>query len=70
MHIEVELDYETGDRAGAGGTFQVISLTDDDGNDVTEKVDQGRHFTSIAELEKELSQVFDTEVAVSELEGG
>jgi hypothetical protein len=25
-HYEVQLDRETGDRAGAGGTFQVIDL--------------------------------------------
>ena len=43
-HITAELDRETGESAGAGGTFQVVGLEDDEGNDLTELVDQGTHF--------------------------
>lgn len=67
MHIEAELDWETGENAGAGGTFQIIGLTDEAGKDLTDKVDQGRHFTSIRELESELTKVFGEDVTVEEV---
>lgn len=67
MHIEAELDWETSENAGAGGTFQVVSLTDEAGNDVTDKVDQGRHFPSLKDLESELTTVFGKEVTVEEV---
>ena len=51
-HINAKLDWEMGERAGAGGTFQVIELKDDEENDLTDLVDQGRHFHSIAELKQ------------------
>jgi type I restriction enzyme S subunit len=51
-HITAELDRETGESAGAGGTFQVVGLEDDEGNDLTELVDQGTHFHSIDELNR------------------
>jgi hypothetical protein len=51
-HIKAQLDWEMGERAGAGGTFQVIELKDDEENDLTDLVDQGRHFHSIAELKQ------------------
>src|ERR1700680_2926029 len=46
-HINAQLDWEMGERAGAGATFQVIELKDDEENDLTDLVDQGRHFHSI-----------------------
>jgi hypothetical protein len=43
-HITAQLDRETSERAGAGGTFQVVKLEDDEGNNLTSWVDQGTHF--------------------------
>jgi hypothetical protein len=38
-NLDVEVDRETGERVGAGETFQVIGLTDQKGNDLTDLVD-------------------------------
>lgn len=42
--VWASLDRETSERVGAGGTFQVVSLKDDDDNDLSDLVDSGRHF--------------------------
>ncbi|MCL2253526.1 MAG: hypothetical protein FWC09_03705 [Lachnospiraceae bacterium] len=55
--IDVQCDYETGDRCGAGG-FQISSISYDDGEeevDFTDKVDQGIHFMNTDELAKYLN---------------
>jgi type I restriction enzyme S subunit len=50
-HIfEVVLDYETSEHAGAGGMFQVASITDDKGKDRSGLVDQGKHYGSLDDL--------------------
>lgn len=41
FYIQAHLDRETAERIGAAGTFQVASLEDDQGNDLTYFVDQG-----------------------------
>jgi type I restriction enzyme S subunit len=50
IHFSVHLDYETSERSGAGGMFQVISLTDAEDNDRTNLIDQGIHFHNLDEL--------------------
>ena len=57
-HITAQLDHETGEGAGAGGTFQVINLEDDEGNDLTALVDQGAHFHNIDELKQAIVRGF------------
>jgi hypothetical protein len=47
--ILIQADYETAERIGALGTFQVISVTVD-GVDSTNKVDQGKHYHSGEEV--------------------
>jgi hypothetical protein len=54
--IKAELDWETGERAGARGTFQVIELKDDEENDLTDLVDQGRHFNMRQTILKSISE--------------
>jgi type I restriction enzyme S subunit len=49
-YFKVHLDYETSERAGAGGTFQVFSITDENEDDRTDLVDQGIHFHTLDEL--------------------
>lgn len=44
-YFEFQADHETSERAGAGGMFQVISLSDADGHDKTDLIDQGTHYT-------------------------
>lgn len=41
---KVTIDKETSERPGAGGIFQVVQITDEDGNDHTHEVDQGVHY--------------------------
>jgi type I restriction enzyme S subunit len=54
-YFEVHLDYETSERAGAGGMFQVISVEDEKGNDRTQHVDQGKHFRNLQEVKEALA---------------
>lgn len=67
-HFEVHLDYETSERAGAGGMFQVISLEDEDGKDFTHLVDQGQHYVSLDELKEDIASVLKVEAGQIELE--
>lgn len=57
-NFEVGKDFETSERAGAGGMFQVDTLKDDNGNDVTDRIDVGKHFSNDDELKEELSSIF------------
>lgn len=56
-HYEVITDTETADRAGASGTFQVVEINDENGNDVTEElgIDAGTHYRSEDELVKDIA---------------
>jgi hypothetical protein len=60
------LDRETGESAGAGGTFQVVGLEDDEANDLTALVDQGVHFHSIDELKQAIVKGFAARLEVTE----
>lgn len=63
MHyFEVMLDYETSERAGAGGMFQVILLSDDQGRNRSDMVDQGWHYSSLDELAKDIARAIDVDV--------
>jgi stress response protein SCP2 len=56
-NIQISCDYETGEGCGAGGTFQVESVfldTDFGEIEVTEQLDQGRHFYSLDEVASDL----------------
>ena len=65
--IEAELDRETGQQAGADGTFQVIGLEDDEGNDLTDLVDQGRHFNNMDELKQAILKSISERLTVTEV---
>ena len=67
-YFEVHLDYETSERAGAGGMFQVISLEDEDGKDFTHLVDQGQHYASLDELKDDIASALKVEAGQVELE--
>lgn len=67
-YFKVHLDYESSERAGAGGMFQVISLENEDGNDFTHLVDQGRHYASLDELKDDIASALKVEAAQVELE--
>jgi type I restriction enzyme S subunit len=66
-YFEVHLDYETSERTGAGGMFQVASLEDEEGKDFTHLVDQGRHYASIAELKDDIASALNVDAAQVEL---
>jgi hypothetical protein len=52
------------DRERAGGTFQIISLEDDDGSDLTELVDKGTHFHDKDELKEAIVRGFANRLKV------
>lgn len=62
------LDYETSERAGAGGMFQVISVEDDEGKDFTYLVDQGKHYASEDSLKMDIARALKIETHQVELE--
>ncbi|MFC3107334.1 hypothetical protein ACFQAT_13810 [Undibacterium arcticum] len=49
-HFEVELDRATGKGAGAGGTFQVVSITDESCVDRTSLIEKGKQYANLHEL--------------------
>ncbi|WP_421854361.1 hypothetical protein [Novosphingobium sp.] len=62
MHLEVALDHETSERAGAGGMFQIESVIDSEtGDDLTNRVDVGVHFNGDADLDDYIKQIFGSE---------
>jgi type I restriction enzyme S subunit len=71
--FEANLDRETGDSAGAGGTFQVASLeeeTEAGTVDRTELIDQGKHYSSLNGLAKDIARALGidlNEVRVEEV---
>jgi hypothetical protein len=65
--IEAELDRDTGQQAGADGTFQVIGLEDDEGNDLTDLIDQGRHFNNMDELKQAILKSISERLTVTEV---
>jgi type I restriction enzyme, S subunit len=68
FHFSVQLDYETSERAGAGGMFQVVSVEDGDGKDFTHLVDQGEHYASLDNLKKDIARGLKVEARQVELE--
>jgi len=55
-YFDVGLDFETSKRAGAGGMFQVASLTDHDGRNRVDLVDQGKHYASLEDLTADIAR--------------
>lgn len=66
--FEVQLDYETSERAGAGGMFQVILLEDDEGNDFTHLIDQGQHYASLDDLRADIARSLKVDAEQIKLE--
>jgi type I restriction enzyme S subunit len=64
--IKAFLDRETDERAGAGGPFQVVSLIDDEGNDLTFLIDLNRYFKSMDELKRTILQQISEHLTVEE----
>lgn len=67
-YLQVQLDYESSEHAGAGGMFQVISVEDEDGKVFTHLVDQGRHYASLDDLKEEIASALKVEARQVELE--
>lgn len=55
--FQVGKDTETPDRAGAGG-FQIDTLIDEHGNDITDQIDVGVIFQNDDQLKDYLSNTF------------
>jgi type I restriction enzyme, S subunit len=67
-HITAQLDYASSEGTGAGGMFQVSSLEDDEGNDLTDLVDQGAHFHDLNQLKEAIIKGFAARLQVTEEE--
>ncbi len=63
MEYTVHCDYETSERAGAGGYFQVIDLRDENDNDCTNLIDQGQHYSSLDDLRKDIATATGANIA-------
>jgi hypothetical protein len=57
-HITAQLDRDSVERAKINSTFRIVNLQDDDGNDLTELVDQNIDFHSIVELKQAIAKGF------------
>lgn len=67
-HFTVIPDFETSERAGAGGMFQVADLRDESDADRTELVDQGKHYATLDELATDLARRLGVLVSQVEVE--
>jgi type I restriction enzyme, S subunit len=56
FRFSVEVDYETSQRAGATGKFQVVDLLDEKGKSRADLVDQGKHYGTLDELASDLAR--------------
>lgn len=66
LNLDIHLDYETSERAGAGGMFQVSSIEESEfGYDMTDLIDVGRHYHKIEDVIKEISE--KTEVPITNI---
>lgn len=69
MHVKATFDYETSDRAGAAGTFQVTELIDmATDKDITSLVDQGYHYHDINELKADLAKALKLDATAITIE--
>ncbi|SFH71933.1 hypothetical protein [Modicisalibacter xianhensis] len=69
----IEKDYETGDANTPDGTFQVVTLEDENGNDVMDEIgiDPGTLYpidTGEAEIVSQIGAALDLDTAEIELE--
>jgi type I restriction enzyme S subunit len=68
-YFEVQLDYETSERAGAGGMFQVTSVEDEYGKNFTHLVvDRGKHYASLDELKGDIASELKVDARQVELD--
>lgn len=57
LSLNITLDFETSERAGAGGTFQVVSVEESEFfYDMTELIDVGTHYHEISEVIEDISK--------------
>ena len=61
--FQVSKDFETSERAGAGGMFQIERLLDANGQDITHNIDVGIHFNNDEELIDYLAQIFGLNIS-------
>jgi hypothetical protein len=52
--VSVHPDYETCDDVGASGMFQVISVEDENGRNLSKFIDCGKHYSSLKDVLKDL----------------
>ena len=68
MRYTIQCDYDTSERVGAGGMFQVVSLEDQDGNDRTSLLDVGKHYRSFDEVARDIAKATGMKAEEVELE--
>ena len=59
-NYSIHPDYETSERAGAGGMFQISLLEEEDveGNNIdrTDLIDQGQHYSNLEEVKEDIAK--------------
>lgn len=58
LSLIVNADYATPERDGASGVFQIASLEDESGNDVSGMIDQAMRFSSTEQCAAYLQKAF------------
>jgi len=67
-HYTIVTDRETPERAGYSGAFQVVSVSDDEGNELDNVIDCGQFFTSHKEVKELLAAKFNHDLNTIEIE--
>ena len=63
--LKVECDYETAERCGASGTFQVISVIAETEYGELDMINQGNHYYNLQDVAEDLN--LNNQVIVEEL---
>ena len=66
--FQIGKDFETLERAGMAGWFQVDTLLDEDEEDITEKIDVGQQFRTEKDFKEYLSPIVGIPVSDIDLE--
>lgn len=67
-HFTIFTDRETSNRVGYSDAFQVVSVSDVEGNELDNAIDCGQHFTSLNEVKGLLATKFNLDLNAIEIE--
>lgn len=62
MEYEVHCDSDTSDAAEAAGSFQVVNLRDENGDNRISLIDTGKRYSSLEELKTDIAAATKSDV--------